>query len=121
MAMKFNHAQKVATAHAVTDLLAAHEVDTREDLHTWLDHQANRAALRRVKGVGPKSIDCIGNLVGRSHVAVDVHLRAFAVEAGVPDLPYDQVRAVYEEGAVLLGHDKGALEHAVWRHRAKAA
>jgi hypothetical protein len=73
-----------------------------------------------VKGVGPKSIDYIGNLVGRSHVAVDVHLRAFAVDAGVPDLPYDQLRAVYEEAAALLGHDKGGLEHAVWRHRSKA-
>ncbi|MCC0575127.1 hypothetical protein [Streptomyces californicus] len=121
VAMKFNHAQKVATAHAITDLLAADGVDTREDFHAWLDHQANRAALRTVKGVGPKSIDYIGNLVGRSHVAVDVHLRAFAADAGVPDLPYDQLRAVYEEAAALLGHDKGGLEHAVWRHNSKAA
>ncbi|MGW3582462.1 hypothetical protein ACWDM8_14155 [Streptomyces rubiginosohelvolus] len=121
VAMKFNHARKVATAHAITDLLAAHEVDTCEDLHTWLDRQDNRAALRTVKGVGPKSIDYIGNLVGRSHVAVDVHLRAFAVDAGATDLPYDQLRAAYEEAAVILGHDRGALEHAVWRHRSKAA
>ncbi|GGX97935.1 hypothetical protein GCM10010515_75350 [Streptomyces fructofermentans] len=121
MAMEFNHAQKVATAHAITDLLAAHGVDTRDDLHTWLGHQVNRAALRTVKGVGPKSIDYIGNLVGRSHVAVDVHLRAFAVDAGVPNLPYDQLRAVYEEAAAILGHDKSGLEHTVWRYRSEAA
>jgi hypothetical protein len=30
------------------------------------------------------------------------------------------LRAVYEEAAALLGHDKGGLEHAVWRHRSKA-
>ncbi|MFD3977079.1 HhH-GDP family DNA glycosylase [Streptomyces griseus] len=120
MAMKFNHAQKVATAHAITDLLAGDGVDTREDLHAWLDQQANRAALRAVKGVGPKSVDYVGNLVGRSHVAVDVHLRDFAVDAGVPHLPYAQLRAVYEEAAALLGHEKGGLEHAVWRHRSKA-
>ncbi|MFJ9109781.1 hypothetical protein [Streptomyces sp. NPDC102283] len=96
------------------------EVDTREDLHAWLDRQANRAALRTVRGVGPKSVDYMANLVGRSHVAVDVHLRAFAVDAGVPDLPYDRLRTVYEEAAALLGHDQGALEHAVWRHRSKA-
>ncbi|WP_190040152.1 hypothetical protein [Streptomyces fructofermentans] len=121
VAMEFNHAQKVATAHAITDLLAAHGVDTRDDLHTWLGHQVNRAALRTVKGVGPKSIDYIGNLVGRSHVAVDVHLRAFAVDAGVPNLPYDQLRAVYEEAAAILGHDKSGLEHTVWRYRSEAA
>ncbi|WP_339151990.1 hypothetical protein WID27_08595 [Streptomyces sp. F41] len=109
VAMKFSHVQKVATAHAITDLLAAHEVDTRDDLYMWFDHQANRAALRTVKGVGEKSIDYIGNLVGRSHVAVDLHLRAFAVDAGVPDLPYDQLRAAYEEAAALLGHDNSTL------------
>ncbi|MET9503620.1 hypothetical protein ABZY42_18155 [Streptomyces sp. NPDC006622] len=31
-------------------------------------------------------MDHIGNLVGRSHVAVAVHLRAFAVDADVPEL-----------------------------------
>ncbi|MCY0930208.1 hypothetical protein OTB20_29260 [Streptomyces sp. H27-H1] len=121
LAMDFNDSRKVATAHAITGLLAANGVDTRDDLHAWLDHQANRAALRTVKGVGPKSIDYIGNLVGRSQVAVDVHLRAFAADAGVPELRYEQLRTVYEEAAVLLGHDEGALEHAIWRHQSGAA
>ncbi|MFB7454851.1 hypothetical protein [Streptomyces sp. NPDC056194] len=119
IAMRFNHARKVATAHAITDLLAANGVDTHDDLHTWLGHQTNRTALRTVKGVGPKSIDYIGNLVGRSQIAVDVHLRSFAADAGVPDLRYEQLRAVYEEAAVLLGHDKGALEHAIWRYKSR--
>lgn len=114
VAMKFNHAQKVATAHVITDLLAANGVDTRDDLRTWLDQQANRAALRTVKGVGPKSIDYIGNLVGRSQIAVDVHLRSFAADSGVPDLPYEQLRGVYEEAAGLLRHGRGGLEHAIW-------
>ncbi|MFD8134957.1 HhH-GDP family DNA glycosylase [Streptomyces mirabilis] len=120
VAMNFNHPQKVATAHAITDLLTANGVDTRDDLHAWLGQQANRAVLRTVKGVGPKSIDYIGNLVGRSQVAVDVHLRTFAADAGVPDLRYEQLRAVYEEAAAILGHDQGGLEHAVWRYRSGA-
>ncbi|MGW4496481.1 hypothetical protein [Streptomyces sp. NPDC004376] len=69
VAINFNHSRKVATAHAITDLLAAKGVDTRDELHAWLDHETNRAALRTVKGVGPKSVDYIGNLVGRSQVA----------------------------------------------------
>ncbi|MGI5380563.1 hypothetical protein ACQEV2_41405 [Streptomyces sp. CA-251387] len=47
VAMNFNDSRKVATAHAITDLLAANGVDTRDDLHAWLDHPANRAALRK--------------------------------------------------------------------------
>ncbi|WP_328923840.1 hypothetical protein OG429_03825 [Streptomyces sp. NBC_00190] len=120
VAMNFNSPLRVATAHAITALLAAREVDTRDDLHAWLGHRANRAALRAVKGVGPKSLDYIGNLVGRSQVAVDVHLRAFAADAGVPDLGYEQLRAVYESTAAVLGHEPGGLEHAIWRFKSQA-
>jgi hypothetical protein len=121
LAMNFKSPSRVATAHGITNLLAARGIDTRDDLHAWLGHQANRAALRAVKGVGPKSVDYIGNLVGRSQVAVDVHLYAFAVDAGVSGLPYEQLRAVYEETAAVLGHERSGLEHAVWQYKSQAA
>ncbi|MEU9144009.1 hypothetical protein [Streptomyces sp. NPDC048349] len=120
LAMDYNSPARVATAHAITNLLAARGVDTREDLHAWLGDQDNRAALRKVKGVGPKSVDYIGNLVGRSQVAVDVHLRRFAAEAGISVLGYEQLRALYEEAAEHLGHDRAGLEHAVWRLKSQA-
>ncbi|MFD8382425.1 hypothetical protein ACFV2X_28600 [Streptomyces sp. NPDC059679] len=118
--MNFRSPSRVATAHGVTDLLAASGVDTCDDLHAWLDDQDNRAALRAVKGVGPKSVDYIANLVGRSHVAVDVHLHAFAADAGVSGLGYEQLRAVYEKTAAILGHEPGGLEHAVWRFKSQS-
>ncbi|WP_406514522.1 hypothetical protein OG851_42520 (plasmid) [Streptomyces sp. NBC_00161] len=118
--MNFHSCRKVATAHAITDLLVAKGVDTRDDLHAWLDQQVNRDALRTVRGVGPKSVDYIGNLVGRSQVAVDVHLYAFAADAGVTGIRYEQLRAVYEEAAAILGHEQGGLEHAVWRYKSRA-
>lgn len=120
VAMNFKSPSRVATAHAITDLLVAGGVDTRDDLRAWLDHQDSRAALRTVKGVGAKSVDYIGNLVGRSQVAVDVHLWAFAADAGVTDLRYEELQAVYEEAAAVLGHEAGGLEHAVWRFKSKA-
>ncbi|MEU9031793.1 hypothetical protein AB0D46_30560 [Streptomyces sp. NPDC048383] len=74
-----------------------------------------------MKGVGPKTVDYLGNLVGRSQVAVDVHLRTFAAHAGVPNLPYEQLRTAYEEAAALLGHEPAGMEHAVWRRMSGAA
>ncbi|MFD3872014.1 hypothetical protein [Streptomyces sp. NPDC058623] len=120
-AMNFNSPRRVATAHALTDLLFARGVDTRQDLHNWLDHRDHRAALQGVKGVGPKTVDYLGNLVGRSQVAVDVHLRTFAAHVGVPNLPYERLRTAYEEAAVLLGHEPAGMEHAVWRRMSGAA
>ncbi|MFF9217423.1 HhH-GDP family DNA glycosylase [Streptomyces viridosporus] len=120
VAMNFKSPSRVATAHGITDLLAARGVDTRDDLHAWLEHRDNRIALRAVKGVGEKTVDYIGNLVGRSQVAVDVHLRAFAADAGVVGLHYEELQAVYEEAAAVLGHEAGGLEHAVWRFKSKS-
>ncbi|MGW6602257.1 hypothetical protein [Streptomyces sp. NPDC055036] len=120
VAMSFNAPSRVATAHAITKLLVARGVDTRADLHSWLDHEDNRSALRAVKGAGPKSVDYIGNLVGRSQVALDVHLRAFAADAGVAGLRYEELRATYEETAAVLGHEPGGLDHAVWRFKSQA-
>jgi hypothetical protein len=118
-AMNFNSPRRVATAHGITDLLVESGIDTRADLNAWLGHQANRIALRTVKGVGPKTVDYIGNLVGRSQVAVDVHLRAFAADASVSGLTYAQLRGVYEETAALLGHEPSGFEHAVWRFKSQ--
>ncbi len=120
VAMNFNHSQKVATAHAITDLLTADGVDTRDDLHAWLGHKpiAPFYALRR--GWDQRASITSATLLSHSQVAVDVHLRTFAADAGVPDLRYEQLRAVYEEAAAILGHDQGGLEHAVWRYRSGA-
>ncbi|MFE9455156.1 hypothetical protein [Streptomyces sp. NPDC006739] len=118
--MNFNAPRRVAIAHHIADLLAGCGVDTRDDLHTWLEAPDHRAALRTVNGVGPKTVDYLGNLVGRSEVAVDTHLRAFAAQAGIVGGNYHHLRAVYEAAATVLGHDRSGLEHAVWRHRSQA-
>ncbi|MFF4353809.1 hypothetical protein [Streptomyces sp. NPDC001530] len=120
VAMNFNSPRRVATAHHIADLLAARAVDTREDLNTWVGHRENRAALRTVKGVGPKTVDYIGNLVGRSQIAIDTHLRSFAADASITGLTHQQLRAVYEAAATQLGHDPAGLEHAVWRCKSSA-
>ncbi|MFH9466162.1 hypothetical protein ACH4LT_02515 [Streptomyces clavifer] len=114
--LRTTHQRKLAAIGAVADLLAASGVDTRDDLRTWLNQDDNRSALLAIHGVGLKTVDYLGSLVGGSHVAVDVHLRAFAREASLGVSAYLDLRHVYEETADRLGHDRGALEHAVWRY-----
>ncbi|MFJ8043669.1 hypothetical protein ACIRBX_24525 [Kitasatospora sp. NPDC096147] len=120
VAMDFRSPARVAIAHGIAGLLAAEGVETREDLYGWLGDPGHRAALRAVKGVGPKTVDYLGNLVGRSSIAVDQHLSAFAAEAGLPlGLGYERLQAVYERTADALGHDRAGLEHAVWRFKSE--
>ncbi|MFD0228072.1 hypothetical protein ACWGPD_10085 [Streptomyces hirsutus] len=55
-AMNFHESRRVITAHRITDLLTDHDVDTRDDLNAWLENAANRAALRTIHGIGPKTV-----------------------------------------------------------------
>ncbi|MFH8973580.1 hypothetical protein [Streptomyces sp. NPDC017890] len=114
--LRTTHQRKLAAIAAIADLLAASRVETRQDLRFWLKEDAHRSLLLAIHGVGPKTVDYLGALVGGSHVAVDVHLRAFAQQAGVGTTTYQGLRRVYEETADRLGHDRGGLEHAVWKY-----
>ncbi|MDN3029738.1 hypothetical protein [Streptomyces sp. S.PB5] len=51
---------------------------------------------------------------------MDVHLRSFAADAGLPSLGYEALQAVYEETAAVLGHEASGLEHAVWQAKSEA-
>ncbi|MER6110636.1 hypothetical protein ACWGPD_14560 [Streptomyces hirsutus] len=114
--LRTTHQRKLAAIAAIADLVAADGVETRDELRVWLKEDPHRSALLAVHGVGPKTVDYLGTLVGGSHVAVDVHLRAFARQAGVETTTYQGLRRVYERTADLLGHDRGGLEHAVWNY-----
>lgn len=114
--LRTTNRRKLSAIVAITALLVESRVETRDELRAWLKKDGSRSALLAVHGVGPKTVDYLSSLVGGSHVAVDVHLRAFARQAGVGATTYHKLRRVYEETADRLGHDRGGLEHAVWNH-----
>ena len=109
--------KKLGLIKELTDHLAHAGVESRQDLHQWLDQTAHGASLRTLKGIGPKTVDYLGCLVGRDDIAIDIHLRAFAKQAGVTISDYAALRSLYEQTADALGHQRSGLEHAVWNHQ----
>lgn len=81
-----------------------------------------REALRRVKHVGPKTLDYIPILTGsNNHVAVDQHVHGFVVDAGIPGLGYDSVGALVKTAAFKMGVSPGALDAAIWNYMSNSA
>lgn len=118
--LRIRNQRKLATISTVAHKLQADGVETTQDLRSWLDIGQNRAALLDIKGVGRKTLDYIGSLVGRPGVAVDRHLKSFIAAAGIPPASYDELRSMFENAADQLGHDRSGLEHAVWLHARSA-
>lgn len=113
--------KKLYTIAALTERLSSevvdgHTLDTVADLRAWLTDPKNPPSLRSIKGVGAKTENYLLSVSGLSAVAIDVHLRSFAREAGVRERRYLELRRLYEATAQCMGIDAGALDHAVWEY-----
>ncbi|MEV0132623.1 hypothetical protein AB0H83_29705 [Dactylosporangium sp. NPDC050688] len=102
--------------HRLALHLAAHGVDTVEQLAAFVSNRDNVIGLRAINGVGPKTADYLCILAGTSTAAVDVHLRSFAADAGLPDLSYADLHSCYLGAAERLEVDPRDLDRAVWRY-----
>lgn len=112
---------KLPKIHHIAAALDELGVDTVADLAARFRDPAleaeTRRALRRVKHVGPKTLDYIAILTGsNNHVAVDQHVQAFVADAGVPGLDYDSIGALVKATAENVGFSPGALDAAIWNY-----
>ena len=111
---------KLRVVRELTTALQGRGVETVGDLRTALADPDGelRRTLRRVRRVGPKTVDYLAILAGSADdVAIDVHVRAFLRTAGVLADDYDRDVAVLRASARLIGCSPGALDAAVWRHQ----
>ncbi len=111
--------KKLVTLLGLVDAMQDLRVETVDDLKARLTNQGTLEAtvsrLSQVKGVGPKTLDYLGILVGLTdQAAIDIHLRRFGEEAGVQGLRYDQLQGVLAAVAKQRTWDVGALDAAIW-------
>jgi hypothetical protein len=109
-----NHA-KLGRIYAMTALFSDHGIETCHDAQHWLASPAAERRLLDIHGVGVKTIDYLRILVGVADLAVDRHVRAFAISAGVTGGD----RAIKRQFARAASHCGLALDRVdqlVWRN-----
>ncbi len=89
-------------------------IQTESDLRTWLQEPSHVDRLKQIKGIGDKTADYFGILVGIQSVAIDVHIRAFLGEAGLGQCPYDEAKQIVSLAADALGVSRAVLDHSIW-------
>lgn len=112
---------KITKIYDLTSVMSELGIDTVDDLAARFRdpelERDTRDALRRVRYVGPKTLDYIAILTGsNSHIAVDQHIAAFVRVAGARARTYDEIGAVVRAAAAELGCSPGALDAAIWNH-----
>jgi hypothetical protein len=113
--LNWRHAEKVGRFEALVWFLKDNSIETVSDLELWLHRPAFVSLLREVRGVGPKTVDYMGCLVGLDSFAVDRHVRTFARRVGVINDDYDFLKSVFCCAADLLSVSRRQFDAWVWR------
>ena len=95
-------------------------IENEDQLAKWLDIERNIGQLRKVDGIGPKTIDYLKILAGDQAIAIDRHLFAFLELAGIPLCSYQEASLIYGKAAELLDIGQYELDKKVWMYMTKA-
>jgi hypothetical protein len=114
----WSHPIKISRFTELTALLHVNGVEHTSDLRRWLPHLRSREQLLNLHGIGPKTYDYMCCLVGIDRIAVDRHIKTFAIAAGVTARGYDDYQAVVSCAADLLGMARRDFDAWIWRHQA---
>jgi hypothetical protein len=112
--LMWKHPEKIARFIRLYRLLEMHRVEDAKMLRLWLEGSSCRTELLQIKGIGPKTVDYLGCLVGIDGIAVDRHVRRFAKQAGIEIKGYEQLRSVFCFAADLLGTSRRDFDAWVW-------
>jgi thermostable 8-oxoguanine DNA glycosylase len=112
--------RKPNTLLALATVLASEGLEVEAAVRLWLQQETNRAKLRTIHGIGPKSIDYLQILVGGQSVAVDRHIYAFLANAGFQNVTYEMAHRLVSEAARLLDVPLATLDHSIWRYMAQS-
>jgi hypothetical protein len=111
----WKHPTKVARFISLAKFLARQRIETTVELRRWLCLSSARQHLLDLDGIGPKTCDYLSCLVGIDCIAVDRHVRTFAIEAGVSVGDYDELRSAVSYAADLLGIKRRDFDAWIWR------
>lgn len=112
--LNWQHPEKPRRLYEFTQFLFTLSIESDKDLYNWLMIQGNDQSLLKLRGIGPKTIDYLKNLVNLPAVAVDRHIRTFVLNAGITSGRYSEIQAIVEQAADLLNIGRSSLDHAIW-------
>jgi len=101
----------------IIQLFHAEGIETEADLKEWLlASEANLSKLRRINGIGPKTVDYFKILVGISTSAIDRHLLKFLEMAGIQYSSYEAAQAIINNVADILNVERAKFDHSIWQY-----
>ena len=118
--ISWKNPKKLQRVKDLTWFLYNNGLENEDQLAKWLDIEENISQLRKLDGIGPKTIDYLKMLSGSQAIAIDRHLFAFLELAGIPHCSYQEASLIYGKAAELLDIGQYELDKKVWMYMTKA-
>jgi thermostable 8-oxoguanine DNA glycosylase len=99
----------------VTRYFEEQGIQTENDLYQWLQDESNQFKLKQLKGIKDKTVDYIGNLVGRQNIAIDRHAHNLLREAGIEVNSYSEAQQIINEAADRLNIPRAVFDYSIWK------
>lgn len=112
---------KLRTFEDLARELLKQDVEAVADLRALLSDRWRANRLRRIDGVGAKTVSFLKLLVGLDAVAVDMHILAALEAAEVAPCDPSEVESLFRLASEQLGRPMRDLDAIIWRHHSSQA
>lgn len=90
-------------------------IENENQLAIWMDESNNIIQLRKISGIGPKTVDYLRMLSGTQAIAVDRHMFRFLELKGIHNISYTEANQIYKKACVLLGISQYEIDKKIWQ------
>ena len=118
--ISWKNPKKLQRIKDLTWFLYNNGIENEDQLAEWLTIERNIDQLRKVDGIGPKTIDYLKILTGEQAIAIDRHLFVFLELAGIPICSYQEASLIYDKTAELLNMGQYELDKKIWMYMSKS-
>ncbi len=101
---------------ALTKFFLSEGVETEDDLSKWLESESNKCRLFTIKGIGQKTADYMGVLVGSQTNAVDRHIKTLLMEAGIETSSYKEIQDIIDHSIKKMGVEESSRLSSEYGH-----
>lgn len=114
--LNWNNCDKIDRITNISLLLFCNKVENENDLKCWIDDNCNTEKLKKIRGIGPKTIDYIKLLVGLPAIPIDRHLFKFLELAKLKTSNYDDASQLYISVSRNMGINLSDLDYQIWNY-----
>lgn len=91
-------------------------INTEDDLATWISDDKNADELLEINGVGRKTVDYLKLLSGQQAIPIDRHMFQFLALAGILTSDYKEASAILRRTSTVLQIGESVLDKTIWNY-----